>query len=185
MAAVVLACKAAVAVLLTAAGGAKLADLPGFAASVRLFWAGRPASSRPLAVAAGLACGEVAAGAASLSSPRAGWLNLVVLVICGGFVAVSAVGYARHPGRPCRCFGSLSGRNFSAAGIARAVIIAACAAVAVAPVRPGLTQLGAAGRLGLLAGALLVAAAAYSAAAAVGAGQARDSRRDGRSAWWA
>src|SRR5229473_2095162 len=127
MAAVVLACKAAVAVLLTAAGGAKLADLPGFAASVRLFWAGRP----------------------------------------------------------CRCFGSLSGRNFSAAGIARAVIIAACAAVAVAPVRPGLTQLGAAGRLGLLAGALLVAAAAYSAAAAVGAGQARDSRREGRSARWA
>jgi methylamine utilization protein MauE len=179
MAAVVLACKAAVAVLLTAAGGAKLADLTGFAASVRLFWPGRLAPARLLAVSAGLAGGEVAAGAASLSSPRAGWLNLVVLAICGGFVATAAVGYARHPGRPCRCFGGLSRRGFNAAGIATAMIIAACAAVAMIPVRPALTQLGASGRFGLLAGATLVAVAAYTAAAAVGAGQAGQPRRPG------
>ncbi len=44
---VALACKAVVAVLLVAAGGAKLADLPGFAASVRLFLPGTTASGWP------------------------------------------------------------------------------------------------------------------------------------------
>jgi len=169
MAAVVLACKAAVAVLLITAGGAKLADLRAFAASIRLFLPVRSAPWR--AVAAGLACGEAAAGAASLSSPQAGWLNLAVLAICAGLAAVSAVGYARHPGQPCRCFGSLSERGFGRGGIARSAIIAACAAVAVIPVRPSLLRLGSGDRLGLLAGAALLAAAAYTAAAAVGAGR--------------
>jgi hypothetical protein len=169
VAGVVLGCKAVVAVLLAAAGGAKLADLRGFAASVRLFLPGRGAA-RSLAIATALAGGEVAVGAASLSSPRAGWLNLVVLVICAGFVAVSAAGYARHPGRPCRCFGALTGRGFSVAGIGRAAVIALGAAAAAVPVRTALVQVGPASRLGLLAGALLVAAAAYSAAAAVAAG---------------
>ncbi len=70
MAAVVLGCKAVVAVLLAAAGGAKLADLSGFAASVRLFLPGGLAA-RSLTIATALAGGEVAVGAASLSSPRA------------------------------------------------------------------------------------------------------------------
>lgn len=176
VAALPVACKAAVAVLLVAAGGAKLADLPGFAASVRLFWPGRLAAVPLDAVAAGLAGGEVAVGAASLCCPQAGWLNLVVLSVGGGFVAVAAVGYARHPGRPCRCFGSLSGRGFGPAGIGRAALVAACAATATLPVRQSALQLGPAGRLALLAGALLVAAAAYSAAAAIGAGR-RGARR--------
>ena len=171
MAAVVLGCKAVVAVLLAAAGGAKLADLSGFAASVRLFLPGGLAA-RSLTIATALAGGEVAVGAASLSSPRAGWLNLVVLVICAGFVAVSAAGYARHPGRPCRCFGALTRRGFSVAGIGRAAAIALGAVAAAVPVHTALIQVGPASRIGLLAGALLVAAAAYSAAAAVAAGAA-------------
>lgn len=181
-----LACKAVVAMLLAAAGGAKLADLPSFAATVALFWPARPAGpmaagraaaraagpARPaMAAAAVLAGGEVAAGAASLSSPRSGWVSLAVLVICAGFVGASVIGYARYPGRPCRCFGALTARSFSVAGIGRAAAIAAGAAAALVPVRPALVQLGAAGRLGLAAGALLVAAAAYSAAAAAAAGR--------------
>src|SRR5665811_1289113 len=117
----VLACKAVVAVLLVAAGGAKLADLPGFAASVSLFLPGTTARRPARTVAAGIAAGEIMAGAASLSSPRASWLNLVVLAICCGFVAVSAAGYRWHRGRSCRCLGALSRRRFNLAGLGRSV----------------------------------------------------------------
>ena len=166
---VALGCKAAVAVLLIAAGGAKLADLPGFAATVRQFWPARmwPGSARRIAVA--VAGAELALGAASLSSPRARWLNLAVLALSAGFVVVAAAGYHWHRGRSCRCFGALSGRGFSVAGIGRACLITAAAAAAAVPGGSALTQVGLAGRLGLLAGALLVALAARSAAAAAGA----------------
>jgi hypothetical protein len=175
---VVLACKAAVAVLLVAAGGAKVADLPGFAATVRLFLPGT-AARRPVSiVAAGVAAGEIAVGTASLSSPRASWLNLVVLAIGCSFVAVSGAGYRWHRGRSCRCFGALSRRRFNLAGLGRSVLIALAAAVAAVPVRAVAIQLSAADRIGLLAGALLVAGAAFSAAAAVGAGRgAQDAQR--------
>ena len=179
LAPVALACKAAVAVLLVAAGGAKLADLPGFAASVRLFRPGPAAPRADRAVAAGIAAGEITAGAASLSSPRASWLNLVVLAICCGFVAVSAAGYRWHRGRSCRCFGALSRRRFNLAGLGRSVLIALGAAAATAPVRAAAIQLGPADRVGLLAGALLVAGAAFSAAAAVGAGRGAQDAQPG------
>lgn len=174
MAGLVLACKAAIAVLLAAAGGAKLADLPEFAATVRLFLPAAVLRRRPWLPRAGalsIAAGEVAAGAVSLSSPQVGWLNLAILVLCCAFVAVSVAGYLRHPGRACRCFGALSGRSFGPAGIGRSILLAAAAAVAAAPVSSSLIRIGPAGRLGLLAGALLVAWAALSAAAAVGAGR--------------
>ena len=169
MGVVALGCKAAVAVLLIAAGGAKLADLPGFAASVRQFWPARiwPGSARRIAVA--IAAAELTSGAASLSSPQARWLNLAVLALSAGFVIVAAAGYHWHRGRSCRCFGALSRRGFSLAGIARALLITLAAAMALIPGGSGLTQVGVAGRLGLLAGALLVALAARSAAAAAGA----------------
>ncbi|HUZ54456.1 MAG TPA: MauE/DoxX family redox-associated membrane protein [Streptosporangiaceae bacterium] len=187
MTAVALACKAVVAVLLVAAGGAKLADLPGFAASVRLFLPGtaarrldgRAAPRLDRGVALGIAAGEITAGAASLSSPRANWLNLVVLAICCGFVAVSAAGYRWHRGRSCRCFGALSRRRFNLAGLGRSMLIALGAGVATAPVRAVLIQLGPADRIGLLAGALLVAGAAFSAAAAVGAGRGSQDAQPG------
>lgn len=170
-----LACKAAVAVLLVAAGGAKLADLPGFAATVRLFLPARTAPGIRLAVAVTVAAGEIAIGAASLSSPQAGWLNPAVLALCGGFMLVSALGYLRFPGRACNCFGALSGRSFSPAAIGRAALLTAVAALALAPVDAPLIRLGAASRLGLLAGAALIAWCACTAAAAIGAG--RDARQ--------
>lgn len=166
-----LSCKAAVAVLLLTAGGAKLADLRGFAASAALFLPGGPASLPARTVAVAVAAGEIAAGALSLSSPQAGWVNLAVLAIGCGFLVVSAAGYLRHPGRPCRCFGALSAREFGLAGIGRAALIALAAGLALRPAGRALVQVSLAGRLGLLAGGCLVAAAAWSAAAALGAGQ--------------
>ena len=177
MARVVLGCKAAIAVLLVAAGGAKLADLPGFAAAVRLFAPRGTAPALLRAVAVGVAIVEVVAGAASLSAPRAGWLNLLVLALSCGFVAVSAAGYGWHRGKSCRCFGALSRRGFTVAGVCRAVAIALAAAIAMVPVDASLVRVGLAGRLALAAGAVVVAVAAFSAAAAVGSG------RDAQPGW--
>lgn len=173
MAELTLTAKAAIAVLLVAAGGAKLADLEGFAASVRLFW---PASFAigARAIAAMIACTEIAVGMASLSSPLAAWLNYAILGLCCAFVVVSAVGYHRHPGRACRCFGALTGRSFDRAGLARAALLVIAAALAARPAGPSLLQLGALGRLGLVAGAALIAWCTYTAAAAISAG--RDAR---------
>lgn len=168
MGVVALGCKAAVAVLLVAAGGAKLADLPGFAATVRLFWPTRIRHGWARQIAATIAIAELALGAASLSSPRARWLNLAVLALSAGFVVVAAIGYRWHRGRSCRCFGALSGRGFSRAGIGRPCLIALAAAVATVPASSAFTHVGLPGRLGLLAGALLVALAASSAASAAG-----------------
>lgn len=160
----VLACKASIAVLLLAAGGAKVADLAGFAAAVRLFVPGRAR-----ALAAVIAAGEAVAGAASLSLPAAGWLNPAVLAICCCFVVVSAVGYARYPGRACRCFGALSRRGFTPAGIGRAVALTLAAVAATASLPQAAITLGVLARLGLLGGGALVAIGAFSAAAAAGA----------------
>jgi len=168
---IALSAKALIAVLLLAAGGAKLADLPGFTAAVALFAPRRTPRQVLRGTALGVAIGEIVAGAASLSSPGIGWLNPVVLGIGCGFVGVSVAGYAWHRDRPCHCFGALSARTFGAAGIGRAVVIAVGAAMAMVPARSSLIQLGPAGRLSLLAGAALVDWAAFSAAAAVAAGR--------------
>lgn len=168
---IVLGCKASIAVLLLTAGGAKVADRAGFAGTVRMFLPGParrvPAPAAVLAFV--IAAGELAAGAASLAMPGVGWLNPAVLVICGGFVVVWTVGYWRHGGRPCRCFGALSRRGFTVAGIGRAAGFALAAALATATVPAAAIQLSGLTRLGLLGGAVLVAAAAFSAAAAAGA----------------
>jgi hypothetical protein len=173
---VVLACKAFIAVLLLTAGGAKLAGLAGFAETVRLFVPRRMPRGVRLAVAACIGGGELGVGAASLSVPAAGWLNPVVLAICGCFLLTLTFGYVRHRGRPCRCFGALSRRGFTTAGIGRAAGLVAAAAAATASVPPRAITLSPPTRLGLLACGLLVGAAAYSAAAAVGAK---------RQPWWA
>src|SRR5580658_4358861 len=165
---VVLGGKALIAVLLLVAGGAKLADLRGFAVTVRLFVPSAVPGAWSAALAGGIAAGEIACGAASLSVPRAGWLNSVVLGICCGFLAVWTVGYARHRGHTCRCFGALSRRGFTAAGVARAVGLVLLAAIALARVPAPSVQLSVVWQLALLAGAALVAGVADGAAAVAG-----------------
>lgn len=163
----VLGCKASLAVLLLTAGGAKLADLPGFAANVRLFW---PATAPDwvAAVAPVIAGTELAAGAGSLALPRVGWINPIVLAICCCFLAVWIIGFARHRGRACNCFGGLSRSAFSAAGIGRTAGLVLVAGVALVPVPPVAVALGVGGELGLLGTGALVAVAAFCAAAVTG-----------------
>jgi hypothetical protein len=170
----ILGAKAVLAVMLLVAGGAKLADLAGFAASVRLFAPRRIAgsmSSQPVlhAVALVLALGELALGAASLTFPALGWLNPVILVVGCAFVGVSAAGYTFHRGRSCRCFGALSQRRFDLAGIGRAVMVVAVAALATVAVSPSSIRLGPADHGLLLAASCLLTFVAFTAARALAA----------------
>ena len=87
--------KAAVAVLLLVAGGAKLADLAGFAGAIRLFLP--PTTPRPIlaalpAASAALALAELLTGAASLCWPAGRWLNWLVLGFASGFVIADGSG---------------------------------------------------------------------------------------------
>ena len=188
----VLGAKALLAVMLLVAGGAKLADLDSFAASVRLFLPRRvprrlpralahrlPRRHRPAApaaaglltspasarrIAGAVAVAELGLGAASLAAPAIWPLNLAVLAAACCFAAVSGIGFAFHRGRSCRCFGALSRRKFDRAGLARAGAVAALAAGATVPVGPAAVALTPAGHGLLLAGSAVIAFVAFTAA---------------------
>jgi hypothetical protein len=167
----VLAAKAVVAVLLLASGGAKLADLAGFAGTIRLFAPG--GASAPVLAAAHyaavtIAAAELLAGAVSLCWPSLAWVNLAVLALTCGFAVVAGFGYARHRGRPCHCFGALTRSGFGLASLLRAAAILIAAAIACVPLRPApQLHFALALHLLLLAGAVLMAAAATAAAKAL------------------
>jgi hypothetical protein len=160
----VLCAKTALACLLIVAGGAKLSDPASFASTVRLFIPLRVAWPLLSAVAVGVSLGELAVGLASLTLPAITALNALVFAVSCAFVAVSAIGYAFHRGRSCRCFGALSQRKFDAAGVLRNTVIAGIAAVALVHVGAPALQLDATARVLLLAAAGLLALAAFTAA---------------------
>jgi hypothetical protein len=192
MSVIVLAAKAAVAVLLLMAGGAKLADLAGFASTVRLFLpappkarttqpqagatqpkartiqsrAGLPASARYAAVT--IAAAELLAGALSLCWPSLAWVNAAVLALSCGVAIAAGLGFARHRGQPCHCFGALTSRGFGPASLSRALVIVVAAAVACVSVRPApQLHLALGFHLLLFTGAVLIAAVAVAAAKAL------------------
>lgn len=171
MTVLVLAAKAAIAVLLVASGGAKLADAAGFAEVIRLFVPARAVARLPQALPAAaitIATAELFAGGVSLCWPDAGWVNLAVLTLACGFAAVAGLGYARHRGRACHCFGALTRRGFSVRTLLQALLIVAAAAVACQRVHsPAQLRLGAGTQVLLLAAAGLLAAAACTAAKAL------------------
>jgi hypothetical protein len=175
MDAAILGAKAVLAVVLLVAGGAKLADLASFAATMRLFVPWLP-KTITFGCALGIALAEAALGAASLSSPSVRWLNPIIFALACVFTAVSAIGYVLYRGRSCRCFGALSQRKFDASGILRSVAIAAAAAVAMAAVRPESIHVGAAERVSLAAAAVLLGLVALTAAKALGVSRQTESR---------
>lgn len=164
--ALVLCAKTAVACLLIVAGGAKLSDPASFASTVRMFIPLRVGWSWLTAIAVGISLAELAAGLASLTFPASTALNIVVFAMACAFAVVSAVGYAFHRGRSCRCFGGLSQRRFDAAGVGRGIVIAGVAAVPLAPVGASDLQLDTTTRVLLFAAAVLLAVVASTAARA-------------------
>ncbi len=174
MAIVALAAKAIVAVILLVAGGAKLADLAGFGAAVRLLvpLRLRPAWLRGAALA--IALTELALGAASLALPGLGWADPAVFALSCGFVVVAAVGMRYHRGRSCRCFGGLTNRTFDARGVARAVAIAVAAGLALGSAPHTMVDLSGTAQALLLAAAALTALASFSAARSLGLARTLD-----------
>jgi hypothetical protein len=166
MTGLVLAAKALLAVLLLAAGGAKLADPAGFMAAMRLFAPPRALTLVPAGAAAIIAA-ELAAGTISLCWPSATWADLAVLALACGFTAVAGIGYARYRGRPCRCFGALTRRSFSARSLLQSIVILAAAVLATRPVGQAEVTLGLTAHVLLLAATALMALAAYTAARAL------------------
>jgi hypothetical protein len=162
----VLCAKTGLACLLIVAGGAKLSDPASFASTVRLFVPLRVAWPLLFAMAVGVSLVELAVGLASLTLPAITALNALVFAIACVFVAVSAMGYAFHRGRSCRCFGALSQRKFDATGVLRSAVIAGIAAVALAHVDASAFQLDATARVLLFAAAGLLAVTAFTAARA-------------------
>jgi hypothetical protein len=170
MTALALAAKAGLAVLLLAAGGAKLADLAGFGASIRLF-VPRRASARAQALvpaaAGAIVTAELGAGSISLCWPSAAWVNFAVLALACGFTVVAVVGYAKYRGRPCRCFGALTRRSFSMRSLLQSVVVLAAAVLATRPAGQVEMTLGLTAHVLLLAAAGLMTLAAYTAARAL------------------
>jgi hypothetical protein len=162
------AAKAALAVILLVAGGAKLADLRGFGATVRLFLPRRAPAPAVRGSAVTIAAAELLAGGASLCWPAARWLNLLVLALTAGFVAVTLAGFAIFRGRSCRCFGALSSRSFDQASIVRSCLLAATALLALGSLGPTASLGGPATALLAVASAVLVFAT-FTAARALDA----------------
>jgi hypothetical protein len=161
----VLAAKSGLALMLIVAGSAKLAGVSSFTASVKLFV---PVDGSPRAmerIAVGIATFELLLGSASLAFPSVAVFNLLVLATTCGFLTVSAIGYVRHRGKSCLCFGQLSNRVFDGVGVLRSVLLVGLAAgVASIAVSRSAIQLTIAGHLLLLGGAVVVAVATYTAA---------------------
>jgi hypothetical protein len=170
----VLAAKTAMAAVLLIAAGAKLADLAGFAGTVRLFTTHRAPRHVVRAMAVGIAITELVLGAASLASPAASWLNLAVLALGCAFVAVSLTGLMFHRGHACRCFGMLSRRRFDAVGVLRSLVIACIAGIAIIGVPQVAVHITELTEVLLATTALLLAFAAFTAARALSAGREFD-----------
>lgn len=168
---VVLTCKALLAVMFVIAGSAKLADPDAFASAVRLFTTTHVTRTDLRRLAFGVAAAEVTLGGVSLVSPSLLWVNIVVAAATVAFVVVSVLGYVFYRGRQCRCFGALSTRGFDGLGIARSVLIASCAAVAMVHVSVGSTAIDSTQRSLLACVAVLVAFAAIAADKALSRGR--------------
>jgi hypothetical protein len=161
------AAKSAIAVVLVVAGGAKLADLASFAATIRLFLPRRTPALFARSLAYGTALGELGLGVGSLCFPALTWLSLLVLAVCCAFVAVSVSGYVLYRGRSCRCFGALSPGAFDAVGILRTALMAGLAAAAMSGIPPVALRVAPPARILLIVSTAMLAFAAFTAARAL------------------
>jgi hypothetical protein len=163
--ALVLATKSGLALMLVVAGSAKLAGVSSFAATVKLFIPIQGSPRMMERIAVGIVTFELFLGGASLAFPSVAAINLLVLATGCAFLSVSSLGYVRHRGKSCLCFGQLSNRVFDAAGVMRSLVILGLAAgvVAIAVSRSSI-QLATGDHVLLLGGAAVVAVATYTAA---------------------
>lgn len=126
---VLLALRSALAVVLVAAGAAKLVDVPGFVSTVEgLGLPRRWAHPGALVVAT---C-ELTVGTASMLGLWPAATNLAVFTMTLGFALVTSLAMRRGPHLRCRCFGALANSRFGPATLARSLLMWATAATVLA-----------------------------------------------------
>jgi hypothetical protein len=170
----ILAAKGGLAVMLLVAGGAKVSDVRGLSATVRLFLPTRAPRGLSRATAYAIVALELALGLTSLVLPAERWPNVVMIALGCGFAVASICGFAFHRGRSCSCFGALSGRRFDVTAILRSLVITAAAVVALGHVPAGEVNLSFGQHvLVLAAGTLLVFVSATASRALAAAAESR------------
>jgi hypothetical protein len=128
---VLLSARSVLAVVLLAAGAAKLADLRAFETTILGLGNGMSArGARMLALV--LAASEAGIGFASLAGVWPGAVDIAVLALLVVFAGVTAYAWRRNPGGRCRCFGALSESRFGPREMARSVLLAATGVAVVA-----------------------------------------------------
>ena len=165
----ILASKSILAAVLLIAAGAKSASMSNFAATLRLFVPRRAGSRLTFITATLIVAAEFALGTTSLAFPAIAWVNYAVLAFCIAFLTVSSIGYLFFRGRTCQCFGTLSQRKFDLGGIARSAVLLIMATITIGAVRSASLRLEAVSVILLLALAMLLSAAAFTAARALSA----------------
>jgi hypothetical protein len=156
--------KAAVAVILIVAGGAKLADIPGFTTTVRIFVPVRTSKAVSTVFARALSLLELGLATGSLAFPRIIAFDIAIFILCCMFVVVSVYGYIFHHGRSCRCFGALTARTFDGEGIGRSALMAGLAGFVVADIQPAAATADLTGTILLIVSIVVVGFASYTAA---------------------
>lgn len=78
---------------------------------------------------------EIVIGLSTLLIPSSRLLDVVVVALFAGLLAISVIGYQRYRGSSCRCFGPLSKGEFNRLAIARNTLLAlaACSVLVFEP----------------------------------------------------
>ena len=118
------------AAVLVVAGAAKLSDLDSFALTLRAVKFGP--SRLSLAIAAGIALGEVLLSFALLATEPNLVVGILVALFMAAFVVVGIRGSRVRGPVACRCFGALTERHFGRAMIAQACVLLGLALSALA-----------------------------------------------------
>jgi len=125
---IVYALRALLAAVLVVSSTAKLVDLPGFERTLRqLRLPGTMGVTRRLAVA--VPCLELILGELSISGVAQQYVAVAVLIVFVGFTLVTAAAFMTGSDAQCRCFGALTGSQFTKGGLVRGLSLTAGAAV--------------------------------------------------------
>lgn len=112
-----LATRDSLAMILLAAGSAKLSDLEAFAAT--LSGLGIRGTNRPRRLGASVATVEVGLGLLTVAGWWPAGVDLSNVLLLAVFSAVTGLAVRRKLAVKCRCFGALSNSQFSIAGLSR------------------------------------------------------------------
>ena len=114
--------RAGLGITLLLAGIGKVAIRPEFTASAARFLPG-PARRHAGQAAVAVIAVEITAGLATLLIVGSAFLDGIDVALFAALLAVSLIGYWRHRGTPCRCFGALGKGEFNRRTIARNALL--------------------------------------------------------------